>query len=683
MSFERLSAGSNVMNALVLLGVLALMVMPVPPPFLDVLLTFNITFALMILLVTIYLREPLDFSVFPSVLLIVTLFRLALNVASTRLILSRAYAGEVINSFGNFVVAGNYVIGFVIFLIIVVIQFIVITKGAGRIAEVAARFTLDAMPGKQMSIDADLNAGLINEAEAKERRKKISREADFYGAMDGASKFVRGDAIAGIIIALINIVGGLLIGIVQRGLSLSEAVHTYTVLTVGDGLVTQIPALIVSTAAGMVVTRSAGETNLGAEFVSQMLNYPKVLLIAAVSLFLLGLVPGLPQIPFMIISLACLILFYSSRHIGKAAEEAAAAGEAGEEEITEPLEQDDLFYVDPLELEIGYGLIPLVDKAKGGDLLKRLTNLRKQYANDMGIHTSPIRIRDNVQLKPNEYCIRLKGAEIARGRVYPDHLLAMSGGGKDIDVPGVKTEEPVFGLPAVWIRREERELAESSGHTVVEPEAVIATHFSEVVKRNAAEIMTRQDVKNLLDKVRKHAPAVVDELIPDQASVGFIQRILCNLLREQVPIKDMVTILETVSNFIGMTKDPDIISERVREALARAISRQYAEKGGVVHVLTLDPGLEDKLVEAIRASERSGSVALNPALTSRLMEAAQAASEGAIREGHQPIILCSSQVRLFLKRLTETAIPSLVVLSFNEIARGIDVKSIGMVMVNE
>jgi len=487
---NRLAGGANMINAVVLLGILALMMLPVPPSLLDILLTFNITFAVIILLVTIYLKEPLEFSVFPSLLLVVTLSRLALNVASTRLILSKAYAGEVINSFGNFVVAGNYVIGFVIFLILVIIQFVVITKGAGRIAEVAARFTLDAMPGKQMSIDADLNAGLINEAEAKQRRAKISKEADFYGAMDGASKFVRGDAIAGIIIAIINIIGGLLVGIVQRDLSLADALKTYTLLTVGDGLVTQIPALIVSTAAGMVVTRSAGESDLGEEFSRQIMNYPKVMLFGSASLFALGLVPGLPTVPFLIISLVCLGMYFVSRRSVASREEKTE--EVVENETEEPLEQEDLFYVDPLELEIGYGLIPLVDQVKGGSLLKRLTNLRRQSANDLGLHLAPIRVRDNVQLKPNQYAIKLKGAEIASGRVYPDNLLAMGKTGGESALSGIMTEEPVFGLPAVWIRGEEREEAEIQGYTVVEPEAVIATHLSEVVKKHAAEIMTRR-----------------------------------------------------------------------------------------------------------------------------------------------------------------------------------------------
>jgi flagellar biosynthesis protein FlhA len=682
-NLKRLASGSNVINAVVMLGILGLMMLPVPPQMLDILLTFNITFALIILLVTIYLKEPLEFSVFPSLLLIVTLSRLALNVASTRLILSSGYAGEVINSFGNFVVGGNYVIGFVIFLILVIIQFVVITKGAGRIAEVAARFTLDAMPGKQMSIDADLNAGLIGEDEARSRRAKISREADFYGAMDGASKFVRGDAIAGIIIAIINIIGGLLIGVVQRDLSLGEALRTYTLLTVGDGLVTQIPALIVSTAAGMVVTRSAGDSDLGQEFTSQIMNYPRVMLFASVALFCLGLVPGMPTVPFFVISAVCLGLYYVSRQVFRGSKESTAEDKAAPEGPEEPLDQEDLFYVDPIELEIGYGLIPLVDKARGGDLLKRLTNLRRQSANELGLHLAPIRVRDNVQLKPNQYAIKLKGARVATGRVYADNCLAMGGTGDESMLSGIQIEEPVFGLPAVWIRREERESAEMQGYTVVEAEAVIATHLSEIVKKHAAEIMTRQDVRDLIDKVKKHAPAVVDELIPDRASLGFVHQILGNLLREQVSVKDMVTILETVSNFIEFTKDPDIISEKVREALARSISEQYGGANGALNVLSLDPMLEDKLIEAVGASERLGGVALEPSLTSRMLKSLEQSAQRAIQDGFQPILMCSAQVRLFLKRLSETMVPNLVVLSFNEVARGTNVKSIGMVTINE
>ncbi len=678
---ERLKSGGNVLNGLAMLGILGLMMLPVAPAFLDLLLTFNITFAVVVLLMTVYLKEPMEFSVFPSVLLMVTLTRLSLNVASTRLILSNGYAGEVINSFGNFVVGGNYVIGFVIFLILIVIQFVVITKGAGRIAEVAARFTLDAMPGKQMSIDADLNAGIIDESEAKKRRKKISREADFYGAMDGASKFVRGDAIAGIIITIVNIIGGLVVGMMQRDLSAMEALRTYTLLTVGDGLVTQIPALIVSTGAGMVVTRGAGESDFADEFGKQVMNYPRVMLVAAISCATLGLVPGLPKVPFFLIGAICGGLYY----IGQRRLERAEAPQESEETEApgEPLADEDLFYVDPLELEIGYGLIPLVDKTRGGDLLKRLTNLRRQSASDYGLHVAPIRVRDNVQLKPNEYAIKLKGAEIARGRVHPDHALAMGRSGVEADLGGIKTTEPVFGLPAVWIRKDERESAEVSGYTVVECEGVIATHLSEIVKKHAAEIMTRQDVKDLVDKVRKNAPAVVDDLVPDKASLGFVQQVLGNLLREQVPIRDMVTILETISNYADTIKDPDVIAEKVRESLARIISRQYAGTDNQLNVLSLDPVIEEQLMHAMAASERTGGVALEPALATRLLRAIEERAERAVREGFQPILICSGQIRLFLKRLCETSLPSLVVLSFNEVARGVNAKSIGMVNIND
>ncbi len=678
---RRLVAGGNAVSAVGLLGVLGLMMLPVPPPLLDILLTFNITFAVITLLVTVYLREPLEFSVFPSVLLMATLSRLALNVASTRLILSRGYAGEVIQSFGNFVVGGNYVIGFVIFLILVVIQFVVITKGAGRIAEVAARFTLDAMPGKQMSIDADLNAGIIDEKEARARRDKIAREADFYGAMDGASKFVRGDAVAGIIITVINIIGGLVIGVAQRGLSAGDAARTYTLLTVGDGLVSQIPALIISTAAGLVVTRSAGETDLGEEFRLQMGRYPRVLVVGAGTLGALGLVPGLPTVPFLTIALVLGGLYAATTRQREAQEaEAQAAAASQADEPAEPLEQDDLFHVDPLELEIGYGLIPLVDRQRGGDLLRRLTNLRRQCAQDLGLHLAPIRVRDNVQLKPNQYAIKLKGAEVARGTIHPDHCLAMGGDGADLG--GIRTEEPVFGLPAVWIDRAEREAAEAAGYTVVEAEAVVATHLGEIVRRHAAEIMTRQDVKELVDKVRRHAPAVVDELVPDKASLGFVQQVLAALLREQVPIRDMVTILEVISNWVESTRDADAIAEKVREALARTISRQHAT-GGTLYVITLDPSVEERLASAVAASERSGGVALDPVLTTRLLRAVEQAAGNAAREGHTPIVMCAPSIRLFFKRLTESVLPNLVVLSYNEVARGIDVKPVGMVTIHE
>ncbi len=677
---SRLTSGSNVLNAFGIIGIVALMILPVPPALLDILLTFNITFALVILLVTIYVREPLEFSVFPSLLLIVTLFRLALNVASTRLILSEAYAGEVISSFGGFVVKGNYVIGLVIFLILVVIQFIVITKGAGRIAEVGARFTLDAMPGKQMSIDADLNAGLITEVEAKDRRGKISKEADFYGAMDGASKFVRGDAIAGIIIILINIIGGLVIGIVQRKMSAGEAAITYTKLTVGDGLVSQIPALIISTGAGMIVTRSASERDFGQDAARQVFAYPKVMMIVSVALLGMGIIPGLPKIPFFLLGLFFVTLYYLMRRSA-----AAPQQEEMEEqpEDVDPLEQDDLYYVDRLEVEIGYGLIQLVNEEMGGDFMRRVTNIRRQAASELGLHVSPIRIRDNLQLKPNDYRIKLKGVEIADGSIQIDRSLAIRSGLPDESIQGIETRDPAFNMPALWIKREDTDKAEAAGYTVVEPSAVIATHLNEVIHSHADEIMTRQDVKDLVEKVRRHTPAVVDDLFPDQISYAFLQQVLSNLLKERVSIKDMVTILETVAYHIPATRDIDLISESIRQALGRSIINGYVDENGQLSVITLHPVIEEIFKQAIKASVETGSLNFDPAFTEGALNSIHKQIDSAGIMGIQPVILCSSQIRLVLRRFVEPTFPFLVVISYSEVTSGTKVQSVGMVTLDE
>ncbi|MBN1164115.1 MAG: flagellar biosynthesis protein FlhA [Candidatus Krumholzibacteriota bacterium] len=678
---NKLSYGSNLINAFGIIGIVGLMVLPVPPALLDVLLTFNITFGLIILLVTIYVKEPLEFSVFPSLLLIVTMFRLALNVASTRLILSSGYAGEVISSFGNFVVRGNYVIGMVIFLIIVVIQFIVITKGAGRIAEVAARFTLDAMPGKQMSIDADLNSGLITEDEARERRSKISREADFYGAMDGSSKFVRGDAIAGIVITLINIIGGLIIGIAQRKLSAGEAAKTYTMLTVGDGLVTQIPALIVSTGAGMIVTRAASKRDFGQDIASQVFNYPRVMLIVSVTLLGLGVVPGLPKLPFIMLGILFMAIFLvMNRRLRK--EPDGIEEEIPVEEV-DPAEQDELYYVDRLEIEIGYGLIPLVSEDLGGDFLKRVTNIRRQAIIDLGLHISPIRIRDNLQLKQNQYRIKLKGVEIATGTIQIDRHLAIKSGSPDDSIEGITTMEPAFNMPALWIRKEDVDRAEAKGYTVVEPSAVIATHLNEIIHRYADEIMTRQDVKDLVEKVKKYAPAVVEDLFPDQITYAFLQQVLSNLLRERVSIKDMITILETIGYYIPQTRDVDFISERIREALGRSVINSYLDAQGELPVIALHPLVEERFREAVEASEKTNILSINPDFTKKVLASLGEEVERANTMGIQPVVLCSARVRLAFHRFIEPTFPFLMTLAYSELARDIRVKSIGMVKINE
>ncbi|MBU8920867.1 MAG: flagellar biosynthesis protein FlhA, partial [Bacteroidales bacterium] len=588
----------------------------------------------------------------------------------------------VISYLCNFVVQGNYVIGLVIFLIIIVIQFIVITKGAGRIAEVAARFTLDAMPGKQMSIDADLNSGLINEDEARDRRDKISREADFYGAMDGSSKFVRGDAIAGIIITLINIIGGLIIGIAQRKLSLGDAAMTYTMLTVGDGLVTQIPALIVSTGAGMIVTRAASKRDFGEDISNQVFSYPRVMMIVSITLLGMGMVPGLPKLPFLLLGSLFFVIFITMRRRA-----AAKAKEVVEEPVVEddvdPVEQDNLYYVDRLEIEIGYGLIPLVNEDMGGDFLKRVTNIRKQAAVDLGLHVSPIRIRDNLQLKQNQYRIKLKGVDIADGIIQIERCLAIRSGPLDGSIEGIETREPAFNMPALWIRKEDVDKAEVNGYTVVEPSAVIATHLNEIIHKYADEIMTRQDVRDLVEKVRTYAPAVVEDLFPDQLTYAFLQQVLSNLLRERVSIKDMITILESIAYYLPQTRDIDYISERIREALGRSIISNYLDGEGALPVVVIHPEVEEIMGRAVEASSESRILSLDPGFTKSVLSSVREEVDRVSAMGLQPVILCSSMIRLAFHRFIEPTFPFLVTLSYAEISRDVNVRSVGMVKINE
>ncbi|HDN67787.1 MAG TPA: flagellar biosynthesis protein FlhA, partial [Firmicutes bacterium] len=573
----KITQHSDVYLAVAVIAIIGVMIVPLPPRLLDVFLAFNITFALVTLLMTMYITKPLELSIFPGLLLITTLLRLSLNVASTRLILGEAYAGELISAVGNFVVKGNYVIGFVVFLILVVIQFVVITKGAGRIAEVAARFTLDAMPGKQMSIDADLSAGLITDAEARKRREDISREADFYGAMDGAAKFVRGDAIAGLVITAINILGGLAIGVLQKGMPLSQALHTYTLLTIGDGLVAQIPALILSTAAGVIVTRAASEENMGMELATQMLAKPRAILVAAGALLVFAIIPGLPTVPFLLLATLAGGVAYSTRK----AKQKQIEEEAIKVSRAKPQERiEDYLRMDTLEIEIGYGLIPLVAPEQGGDLLDRVTAIRRQCASELGLVVPPVRIRDNLQLKPNEYKIKIKGVEIAQGEVMPESYLAMNPGCAQGEIEGIDTTEPAFGLPAKWITEKEKEQAELLGYTVIEASAVLATHLTEVIKSNAHEILGRQDVQNLLDNLKKNYPAVVEGVVPQQISVGMVQKVLQNLLRERVPIKDLLTIMETLADYASLVKDTETLTEYVRHALGRTICQLYKNQDG-------------------------------------------------------------------------------------------------------
>lgn len=673
-----LTEHSDIALAIAVIAILAILVLPLPPRLLDFMLAFNITLSLIILLVTMYLTKPLDFSVFPGMLLIITLFRLALNVATTRLILGQAYAGEVISSFGNFVVGGNYVVGFIIFAILVIIQFVVITKGAGRIAEVAARFTLDAMPGKQMAIDADLNAGLLTEDDARKRRQEISREADFYGAMDGASKFVRGDAIAGILITLINVLGGILIGVIQRGLSVSEALTTYTLLTVGDGLVTQIPALVVSTAAGIIVTRAASESNLGKDMARQLTLQPRAIMIASGILLIFGIVPGMPTLPFLFLGGIIGMIGYTAMQSQK---KQIAKAEITEEkkEIPPPERMEEYLKVDPMEVEIGYALIPLVDASRGNDLLDRIAMIRRQIAADLGLLVPPIRIRDNIQLKPNQYQIKIRGHKVALSELYPGQFLAIDPGYVTEPVEGIEIEEPAFGLRAKWIGENIKSLAERRGYTVVEPSAVLATHLTELIKSNASELLTRQETANLIENVKKDHKALVDEVIPALVNLGIVQKVLQNLLEERIPIRDLPLILETLADYAPSSKDPDILSEYVRHNLGRTITQMYLNSVGGLTVMTLDPDLENKISSGVQSTKHGLVLVLPPDLAQQIYNAVKRSVEEMQAQGYSPILLVSPNVRLVFRRFIKHIAPALSVISYNELLPEIEVESIKIV----
>ena len=677
---------SDILLAGGVIGILIVMIMPVPTVVMDLLLALNIAVALMILLVSMYITKPLQLSVFPGFLLIVTLFRLSLNVASTRLILGDAYAGKVISAFGNFVVRGNYVVGFIIFLILILINFVVITKGAGRVAEVAARFTLDSMPGKQMSIDADLNAGIIDETEARQRREETAREADFYGAMDGASKFVRGDAIAGLVITILNIVGGFIVGMAQMGLSFSQALQTYTQLTVGDGLVSQIPALIISTAAGMVVTRAASNSNLGSDLVKQILFNPRVAFIAAGVLFMLGMAPGMPFVTFTVLSAGVGAIGFALKAEPDEEDEQMTTPEI-EQSVQEEIES--YLRIDPVELEIGYNLIPLVDAEQGGDMLERITQIRRQLALDIGTVIPPIHIRDNIQLKPAEYIIKIRGNEVSRYEIILGHSLALNPGTATGSLEGKKIVEPAFGLPAVWVKGTQREKAEAMGFTLVAPPAVIATHLSEVLQKHADMILTRQDVQNLIDTFKKEQPALVEELVPNVLSLGTIERVLKNLLSERIPIRDLSTILETLSDNAAMTKDPDLLTEYVRQSLSRTIAGRYQDMEGKINALTLDPELEQVLTSAVSEARKNGVANISglgfvlptPTLQS-LLTGLSREIEKVSQSGNQPILITSPTIRLYLRKLVEPVFKDLVILSFAEIPADLQIQSLGNVRLN-
>ncbi|MFY4730683.1 flagellar biosynthesis protein FlhA [Nitrospira sp. BLG_2] len=665
-------------------AILMVMLLPLPRFLLDLLLSFDITLSVIILLVGLQVRRPIEFSVFPSVLLMITLFRLSLNIASTRLILlhgneGAGAAGEVIRAFGNFIVGGNYTVGLVVFSILVIINFVVVTKGAGRVAEVAARFTLDAMPGKQMSIDADLNAGLINEADARRRRREIAEEADFYGAMDGASKFVRGDAIAAVIIILVNIIGGLAIGILQQGMSPALAAQTYTVLTVGEGLVAKIPALIVSTAAGIVVTRAASETDLGGEMNRQLLMSSKPVGIAAGILLALGLVPGLPHVAFLVLGSAVAWIAY---HLHQQEQVQAAPAPAP----TAPKTDEGSTRVTPLDLmevQVGYGLIGLVEGTQGTALLDRIKALRRQFAESMGFVVPPIHIRDNLHLRPNDYAIILKGVEVAKADVLPGHLLAIDPGtGQRGLVQGITTKEPAFGLPALWVPEDAREQAQMAGYTVVDASSAIATHLSELIKRHGHELLGRQEVQALLDEVGKSHPKLVEELIPTLLPLGTVVRVLGNLLKEGIPIRDLRSILEAISDQATNTKDAEILTEYARQALARTITKQYQASDGSLQVITLDPRLDRSLAEQAAALPPGATLNLDPTLSHKLLTGLKQAAERVAARGQQPIVLCSQVVRRHLRRHSDRTLHAVPVMGLNEVDAFVRLQSLDTVRID-
>ncbi len=672
---------TDIMAAVGMISILMIMIIPLPPILLDLFLSTNITIALLILVISIYTIRATDFSIFPAILLATTLFRLALNVASTRLILMRGNegpdaAGAVIESFGQFVVGGNYVVGLVIFAILVLINFMVITKGAGRVAEVAARFTLDAMPGKQMAIDADLNAGLINESEAKKRRELISAEASFHGAMDGASKFVKGDAIAGIIITFINIGAGFVIGVLQKDMPIVEAAKNYTILTVGDGLVGQVPALIISTAAGLLVTRSSGDNDFGADIKIQFSRYSVALWVVSGILVVFALIPGFPFVPFMLLAISLALMAWQLDKTNR--EKAEVVVEKPQEALMPVAENyEEMLNVDLLELEVGYGLIPFVDASQNGELLSRIQSIRKQFAINNGFIVPPVHIKDNLQLNPNQYTLALKGIKIAEAEMLPGHFMAMDPGMVTETIKGIATVEPAFGLPAIWITDDKKERAQIAGYTVVDCATVMATHISEIIKQHGHELIGRQEVQNLLDNLAKTYPKLVEELVPSVLSLGVIQRILQNLLAEGISIRDLRTILETMADWAPMTRDHDVLTEYVRHALARTISTGLATNG-VIPLITLAKPVEDAISKAIQHKESGSYLAIDPNTAQNILDSIGQAI-GLFSAGQRPTLLAAPQIRPHVRKLTERYYPSLTVLSHNEITPNLKVRSLGTV----
>ena len=675
---------SSMVVGVLVVGIILMFILPIPAPALDILLTINISASLVILLNTIYAKGPLELSIFPSLLLITTMYRLGLNLTSTKLILGSTdvgtdKAGNVIQAFANFVAGGDMVVGFVIFIIITIVNFLVVVKGSERVSEVAARFTLDAMPGKQMAIDADLNSGLIDEAEAKERRNKIQREADFYGAMDGAGKFVKGDSIAGILITFVNIIGGVIIG-VMSGMGALDALKQYAMLTIGDGLVSQVPSFMISIATGIIVTRAGAESDLSSDFLRQLFQNYKVLYLASVACIVLAFM-GLPTLPFLILATA---LFFAGRRAKRNEKIATAEGvkqtveQAEAQDIRKPDNVVTLLQVDPIELEFGYGIIPLADSAQGGDLLDRVVMIRRQLAMELGMIVPVIRLRDNIQLAPYEYSIKIKGVEVSKGELQSDSLLAMDPGTAEGGLKGKKTIEPAFGLPAVWISTKDRDSAEMKGYTIIDLPSVVATHLTQVIKKYAYQLLGRQEVQSLIDNVKETNPVIVEELVPKLLSVGKVQKVLSNLLREEICIRDMVTILETLADYAPLTTDTDVLTEYVRQALSRAISQKYIEKNGSNGVITIDPTLEQELAGAVQKSDFGSYIAIAPEKMETILNNLSEQVQNAAATGDQPIVLTSPGLRPYFKRMVEGVLPNLIVLSYNEIDADANITAVGM-----
>lgn len=681
------SKNPDIGMAIGLILIVGLLVIPLPSLLLDIMLALSIALSVLILMTSVYITSPLDISSFPTILLVTTLFRLGLNVATSRLILSEGHAGDVIQAFGSFVIGGNYVVGIIMFTILIVINFVVIIKGSTRIAEVAARFTLDALPGKQMSIDADLNAGFIDEHEARRRRENLTRESEFYGAMDGSAKFVKGDAVAGLIITAVNIIGGFAVGVAQRGMEITDALSTYTILTIGDGLVSQIPALLVSVAAGLVVTRSASGQKLEEELGIQFGKQPRAMGVVSGTLVALAFVPGFPAMPFLLLAASTGGIAYLRTKVLERKEQERLLTEMSEAQVQQkPQEQpvEELLRIDPVEVELGYGLIALVDENQGGDVFKRISNIRRQLATELGIILPPVRVRDDLKIEPEEYVIKVRGNEVARNKLYPGLLLAMNPGSADGELDGIKVTEPVFGLPAVWIPQQERENAEFNGFTVVEAATVLATHLTELLRRHADKLLTRQDVKQLIENQKKDYPALVDEITPDVLPTGLIQKVIQNLLKENIPVRDLPLILEALLEYAKVTKNVDVLTEYVRHSLSETIKKLYQDSQGVVHAIGVDPRLEQMMTSVLQSNSTavtSPTLGLSPDIVRTVQNSLYSAVDEITLAGYNPLVICAAQIRPYLSRMLRTAFPMVNVVSFTELPSDTDIEIISSIKV--